>query len=184
MELDDKNRLADRWLDAAIKQYNPPEPEFGMEERILRRVRAVPEKPAYRGMWAAWALAAATVLVIAGMLIHRGHPASPGIAVNAPISNINVARGAETLATPPIVTSSGKHPGKAPRRTPAVPVWPAQFPLPQPLTAQEEMLSRYVQERPQEARLMARARSEILRQDGIEFEKQDPATGDSQIFEQ
>jgi prefoldin subunit 5 len=47
-----------------------------------------------------------------------------------------------------------------------------QFPSPQPLSEQEQMLARYVEELPSEAKQIAQAQTELARHDEIEFEKQ------------
>jgi hypothetical protein len=44
-----------------------------------------------------------------------------------------------------------------------------QFPSPAPLSEQEEMLVRYIRERPHEAALIARAQAELLKQDLQQF---------------
>jgi hypothetical protein len=43
------------------------------------------------------------------------------------------------------------------------------------LSEQEEILARYVRERPEEARLVAHAQAELLQRDLLEFEKQNGA---------
>jgi hypothetical protein len=43
------------------------------------------------------------------------------------------------------------------------------------LSEQEEILARYVRERPDEARLVAHAQAELLQRDLLEFEKQSGA---------
>jgi hypothetical protein len=45
-----------------------------------------------------------------------------------------------------------------------------QFPSPRPLSEQEEMLARYVQEETQEAKLVAKAQTEMLKKESLEFE--------------
>ena len=45
------------------------------------------------------------------------------------------------------------------------------FPAPRPLTDQEKMLTRYVQERPSEAKKIAVAQAQLFKKDLAEFEK-------------
>ena len=53
-----------------------------------------------------------------------------------------------------------------------------QFPSPQPLSEQEKLLQNYVAENPEQAVLLARARTEALRQDQLEEMNSFPS-GDS-----
>jgi hypothetical protein len=45
-----------------------------------------------------------------------------------------------------------------------------QFPSPQPLSAQEEILTRYIQQFPREAGLVAQAQTQLSKQEMIEQE--------------
>lgn len=58
MELNDRNRIADEWLEAAMRQSSHAEPHSGLEDRVLRRLRAVPGKTSRLQLWALWATAA------------------------------------------------------------------------------------------------------------------------------
>ncbi len=174
MKLDDKNRIADQWLDAAIQQYAAPEPDSGLEERIRRNLRtAVPEKKTGWQWWAPWVVATATVLIVSGILIHRSRRDNDHAAVKSTPVPVTVARGQESLPALPMVTSSA-HTQKKPHPAVAAiaqPRWPDHFPSPQPLSWQEQLLADYVRERPQEARQIARARAEQQEQDILDFRK-------------
>jgi hypothetical protein len=52
-----------------------------------------------------------------------------------------------------------------------------QFPSPQPLSEQEKILASYVQEYPENAVLLARARTEALRKDQLEETQAFPPSG-------
>ena len=59
-----------------------------------------------------------------------------------------------------------------------------QFPSPSPLTDQEKMLVRYVQDFPKKAELMARAQTELRRQDELEMAAPWPTKGAQSLEEQ
>jgi hypothetical protein len=174
MNLDDKNRIADQWLDAAIKQYASPEPDSGLEERIRRNLRtSVPEKKTGWQWWTPWVVATATALLVGGILIHKPHRDDNHAAVKNTSVPITAAQSQAASLALAVVTSSARaekksHPAFAEI---AQPQWPDQFPSPRPLSRQEQLLADYVRERPQEARLIARARAEQQEQDMLDFKK-------------
>jgi cytoskeletal protein RodZ len=173
MELDDKNRIADQWLDAAIQQYAAPEPDSGLEERIRRNLRtAVPEKKTGWHLWTPWVVATAIALMVAGILIYKAHRDTDHIAVKN-TSVPPVARSQEALPATPVLTSSTHAEKKSPHAVARIaqPQWPEHFPSSRPLSQQEQFLADYVRDRPQEARLVARARAEQQERDMLDFKK-------------
>lgn len=179
MELDDKKRRVDLWLKAATKEYSTVEPRAGLEQEILRGLRTVPERSRLRTGWLVFA-AAMIALFVAGVLISKRHEKTQKIAiekiVEPAIDAKNIADVPKTSIHPPVTPSSIRrkrplHPiTEAPATEAKAQSWPAQFPTPHPLTEQEKLLAQYVRERPQEARLVARARAEMAQQDMLMFE--------------
>src|SRR5580704_1748177 len=109
MNLDDKNRIADQWLDAAIKQYASPEPDSGLEERIRRNLRtSVPEKKTGWQWWTPWVVATATALLVGGILIHKPHRDDNHAAVKNTSVPITAAQSQAASLALPVVTSSAR----------------------------------------------------------------------------
>jgi hypothetical protein len=169
MELNEKNRLVDEWLDIALSQHGSVEPPPGMEQRLTARLQAMPRQHARWQLWGPWAAAGALMLLGAVALVNYRHPNSGDTAANHAGPQVT----AETRGEPPVLASPSR-PKEYVRRRPAKAVtphhWPAQFPSPQPLNEQEKLLVRYVQEKPREARLVAQAREELLKQDLLAFD--------------
>lgn len=177
----DHNSL-DELLDSGLRRLGHAEPRPGLETRVLATIRAQKERRPLWTLKATWAggmalLFLATAIwafygredrsrTAAGNPPARGIPAKPPAPEVARMSKGNAAASmSKPRSLPRLVTP------KAARKTvnlgaPHL----AQFPSPQPLSQQEKMLARYVQQRPQEARLLARAQTELLRQDLLEFE--------------
>jgi hypothetical protein len=169
----DKEQLADKWLDAALKQYGEAEPRAGLEGRILASVRANDQRLV--GWWQ-WPVAAAVaaLLVAAIILMGRWHgQATQDVTANRPsipirAHSLNAASSAANNSA-----TARKSQRKALARSPDADAPRLdQFPSPQPLSEQEKMLAHYVQARPEEARLVAQAQAELSRQDSLEFDKQ------------
>lgn len=172
----------DRALDAALAKY-AAEPRAGLEERVLANLRAETARESVRAWWQ-WsvlaALAAAAVIAVALSWRTGSHRATP-VAVTTPA----------TQAASTQVARSGEQSGvrlkaaRGTRRTPkhhaavvvpvAAPPRLDQFPSPQPLSEQEKLLRAFVAENPERAVLIARARSEQLRQDELEELKMFPS---------
>ena len=166
----------EKWLDAALDWYSSAEPRPGVENRVLARVRAEREKHATR-RWLAWGVAgvtaAAAVVLIAVVLTLR--PGSPPKQVAGPVP-ISPARAA--IAAPQVKMGAiSRAPKRRTRRAAVASIQRAraeaelrrdQFPSPAPLTDQEKILAQYVEEFPQQAALLARARMEVIRQQGFE----------------
>lgn len=174
MEPNDKDReqLADKWLDAALKQYGDAEPRAGLESRILARVRATDQQFAFRWQWPVGA-AVAALLVAAIILVGRWHGQAtldaaanrPSIPIQAhPLNPASSAANNLTKARRAQRRVVARRPeADAPRLD--------QFPSPQPLSKQEEMLATYVTQFPHEAVMVARAQTEIRKQGELEMQK-------------
>ena len=171
MELDDKNRLADRWLDAAMKQYSHSEPGFGLEERVLRRLRAAPEKSTRVQPWL-WGLTAAAALVVLATLLVRNPNHVPRTAIgNSPIATLTEDHGPRNTEVRAVTASSKPLAHKTPSlhniaATPKL----EQFPSPAPLSEQEKLLIDYANNFRREAVLLARAQTELRKREALEQE--------------
>jgi hypothetical protein len=181
----------DRVLDAVLAKYAEAEPRAGLEARVLANLRAERARVEDRTWWR-WGLAAAALAVVVVTValawrsgrpsppVVRSHPSAPTHVSKEPKKQV-ASNGVGNGVRPP-------RPGTAPTVT-ASPNGPiaiaqhpklGQFPSPQPLSEQEKILQNYVAKYPEQAVLVARARSEELRRDQLEemqaFPAGDPAT--------
>ena len=170
----------DRVLDAALAKYAAGEPRDGLEERVLANLRTeqarVPDRTWWR--WPSTVAIAAVVVVVLALTLRWDKP-SPPIAVNhsSTPSAAPKERGTEIVSNAqksglrPVRPSSARTQTMRPSprevaiaRSPKLDL----FPSPQPLSEQEKLLRNYVAENFQQAVLLARARTEALRQDHLE----------------
>jgi len=186
----DRDREIDRWLDDALAQYGKVEPRPGLEGRVLARLAEARREPTRKlRWWSALAFSAAAILVLGVVWRQRMEPTRlPGnhvATVATPLetkksdarnklssnehslrdnSNLSV-RGNHSpnshgkMDRPNLTASAEQSAGPKLER----------FPAPQPLNEQEQLLLRYVQEFPQKAALMARAQTELRKQDELEM---------------
>jgi len=181
----------DRMLGAALAKYAAVEPRTGLEERVLANLRAEQARVPDHAWWRWSAIAAvAAVIVVAMALSLRSDKPSHSVVANHPPTPIQASkeRGTEIISTAhrsgtrPAPPSTARKPAMRPS-PPEVAIAGApkleQFPSPQPLSEQEKLLQNYVAENPEQAVLLARARTEALRQDQLEemnsFPSGDPA---------
>jgi hypothetical protein len=181
----------DRMLDAALANYASVEPRTGLEERVLANLRAEQAHVPDHAWWRSTAIAAvAAVIVVAMALSLRSDKPSHPVLANHPPTPIQAPkeRGTEIISLAP---GSGTRPARPnTARKPALRPPPPevamarapkleQFPSPQPLSEQEKLLQNYIAENPEQAVLLARARTEALRRDQLEevnsFPSGDPA---------
>lgn len=186
MNVDDKDREheMDRWIDDALAQYGKAEPRAGLEERVLARLaEARQESNRTLRWWSVLAFSAAVILALVMVWQQRTElthiPANPIANVattprteehaangkRAFDENANSARKSHSLA---FARKSSNHHALAVTATHSAPKL-EQFPAPQPLSEQEQLLARYVQEFPQKAALVARAQTELRKQDELEM---------------
>jgi len=90
------------------------------------------------------------------------HDRQPDIASNPPGAGETVRHAANTVRT--------KRPHGAQVLAAAATVRQEQFPSPEPLSPQEQMLARYVEQFPREAVLLARAQTELFQREASERE--------------
>jgi len=185
----DREREIDRWLDDTLAQYGKVEPRPGLEGRVLARLAEARREPSRKlRWWSALAFSAAAILVLGVVWRQRMEPTRlPGNHVatiatpreterhdasNKPSSNeslrdnsnLSVHQNHSLIShgktDRPNLTASAEQ-----RTEPKL----DQFPAPRPLNEQEQLLLRYVQEFPQKAALMARAQTELRKQDELEM---------------
>jgi hypothetical protein len=176
LEPNEKDRLLNEWLNGALKQFGQTEPRPGLENRLLANLRSARERPASRP-WQWWPalLAFTAILTIAvGVFLARSerHNSQAPIArkISAPVD----VKGPET-------TQIKNSPMRAANQQVSTRVhghsWHGsvelggekkeQFPSPEPLSEQEKILARYVQQFPHEADLAAQAQAEFLQEETI-----------------
>lgn len=167
MEAKEWEQFADEWLERALKQRGTAEPRPGLETRILasiqaERARVLRQTWAWRPVW----LSVAAVLLIAVIVLVRRTPEK--------ISSLSVANhvGSPSVSKSPghgAVAAVRKSPTHASRQSDSAPRL-EQFPSPQPLSEQEEILARYLQQFPREAALVAQAQTQLSKQEMMEQE--------------
>ncbi|HLW85782.1 MAG TPA: hypothetical protein VKR60_11255 [Candidatus Sulfotelmatobacter sp.] len=165
----------DRELDAALAKYAAVEPRAGLEARVLANLQAERELSSAHAAWG-WpqvtALAAA-VMILAALLVwltggrtqtvHHQSAATPHTQVAW-----NGTRSPERPATVAVSRKASSHSAHHAHRLARTVPKLRQFPSPQPLSEQEQMLANYVAKDPEHAVLVARARMEALRRDQSE----------------
>lgn len=187
--MQDENSERDRQLDAALARYAAGEPRAGLEQRVLANLRAEQQLHAARG-WRGWralaALAVAcSIAVISASLLTKSKVSNPA-AASGSASREGVARdsrpggaaqsdmgkpASESGRLPERVQSTERAKGAVAnhlavnelRQTEtADEVAPKleRFPAPEPLSEQEKLLVRFVEDDPQEAALVAEASAE------------------------
>ncbi len=154
----ERREFVDELLDASLNRYSQVEPRAGLEERLLA---SVPEQ-AQRFAWPQWAwipaVATAAVLIaaLAFYATRQQAPASPSPAVAqtpaptlpAPVVSAPVPAPHPSISRGRVErTQSAGRLGAGPRL--------ATFPARAPLSEQERLLLRFVQQTPKE-QLMAR----------------------------
>lgn len=161
----------DRALDAALATYAAIEPRTGLNERILARLESASKSPSH-SMWRRWSAAAAVfaaVIVTIGLAWRRYERTQPPIANRPPtIQRPNepatqFASNAAPSSVPPKATGSPRRTRPRHLRPPLVAAQPKldQFPSPQPLSAEDLALVRYVRSFPKEATLIAQAQEQF-----------------------
>jgi hypothetical protein len=180
----------DRMLDAALTKYAAVEPRTGLEERVLATLRAAHAHVSDRAWWRWGAIAAVVAVFLVTLALTRRsdkqpHPVvanRPGVATQPPkertmqtVSNAQ-SSGVRPVRIRPDAARKVAAPLAPPTLAIARPPKLDQFPSPQPLSEQERILQSYVAENPEQAVLLARARTEALRQDQLEEMKSFPAS--------
>jgi hypothetical protein len=176
MAANDNDRF-DQWLDSALKEYGNVHPRVGLESRIVNSLEAR-GRLVIRRRWTLGIVAtAATVLALT---IWVGSPRHSGgrIAYSAGASiGTRPKRHELAMAQPSLVNTPRRRArhqlGKSPRTVNRVLTTKEprleQFPSPRPLSEQEQLLAAYVTQFHERAVLMARAQTELRKQEQQEI---------------
>jgi len=192
MEPQDRDQFDDL-LDGALRQYGDAEPRPGLEGRVLANLANPELSASNRKIWSwRWSVSAgvtACVLVAVWIGVHasrdshrsqisqttstRVRSSGPvGVKRSEPVRVTERPPAAATTIVPRQVRNVPRVQTRvAMRREPRLP----QFPSPQPLTAQEVMLVEYVQQYPEDAKLVAKEQAEF--QERIEQAEQQLGKG-------
>lgn len=175
MESQDKEQFVNEWLAAALKQYGQAEPRAGLENRVLTAVQTERE-PRTSRKWQWWpALAALTAILTIAMGVYLAR--WDGRKEHSPIARENIGPVEVSGAQPnPAIAprireaTNQRPPSDAQRRSlhsvhESVSQRLERFPSPEPLSEQEQILARYVQQFPHEADLTAEVQTEFARQE-------------------
>jgi hypothetical protein len=183
------NDPLDQELEAALAKYASVEPPAGLEERVLADLRTIliPARPWWRWSMAA-ALAAILVTAALGWRLGKHSPAITTDRASTVIHRLNEpapevvthnVRNKEPMRAQPEGQRSAGHEVHSHVATAGQPKLD-QFPSPQPLSEQEKILESYVAKYPERAVLLARLRTEQLRQDQLEEMKDLSSDGTGQ----
>jgi len=159
----------DRWLDEGLSRYADAEPRPGLESRVLARLGA--EQPAPRTIsW--WALAFGTA-ALAGLLLLWLRPAlepapAPGMRWTAQLPPVPLSL-QHTPSPTAAVRSERPRSVRVALARQSAEAEQESFPSPSPLTEQEKMLARFVENFPQKAALGAQTQAELYQQDQKEM---------------
>ncbi len=161
----------DSLIDQGLREYGIVEPRAGLEGRVLANLAAQNRFASNRRWVPVFALAAGigSVSLIVGVVATQHHPGkaiggTPAALVVASPDSTDPAR--ETSAREKRRTKSVRRRIEVSAETAMEKPFPrlSQFPSQRPLSAQEELLVRYVRESPGEAVLVARAQAEREKQ--------------------
>lgn len=173
MEPNSKERFDEEWLDAALKQYGQADPRPGLENRVLANLRAKHEVASSGWQWwSAVAAVTAIVMITVGMFVVRLNRHTTQVPVAREIVvPVEVKEAEPSQAKPQAATAGIRARKPRPRQHVEVEFVSAkreQFPSPEPLSDQEQMLARYVEQFPQQATLMAQMQTELTRQEMLD----------------
>ncbi|TAM84741.1 MAG: hypothetical protein EPN47_01100 [Acidobacteria bacterium] len=158
-----KDRFVDELLDSALANQRAAAVRPGIEARIMDRVRAAAGDEIAAGTaWKLWVAAAATIAVVMMIavirLANRSH--GPAGETSQAVNAVSSTSRKETLAansganpkagtaTTALKLAQIEHPVRKSSRQAEAHYWPAQFPTPAPLTAEQKALVQYVRETP------------------------------------
>jgi len=165
MEFNDNNKgRLDQWLDGALQRYGSVEPRAGLERRILANLElAAQDRRSGWGWW--WVFATAALMACMVVAVWLGidmHHATKSAVATANPANVRASEKGSQSAPPRVAAlphhmkRHSKRPSIEASKEPRL----EQFPSARPLSEQEQMLSRYVREFPEQAVLVAQAQTE------------------------
>jgi hypothetical protein len=200
----ERKRDVDQWLEAALSQYGKAEPRTGLKSRVLASLQAERNRVASTRRWWWGAALAAVAAIVAAVWLGLGERArTPAGADSVAIRHDDGAGDHPTIdrpaidrpATHPVPRSSAEQLARRVWRRPPsqpTPYTPEvayaarleRFPAPTPLSDQEKLLARYVQQFPQRAALIARAQTDLRERNELEMAAPWPKKADSNSLEQ
>jgi len=155
----------------------------------LRADRAhVPDRPWWRWTVVSSAIALATVIILmaalflrsgprhAPVIANHNSPTAPGVEQPVPRVAPKRADGDAHSSTLHTASRRGMREARSATMSAAYPKL-GQFPSPRPLSEQERILASYVEKYPDQAALLAQARTEALRRDELEEMQAFPSSG-------
>jgi len=150
----------DRWLDEALANFAHVEPRPGLEDRML--VRLASEKRGTMRWWAFAMSAAAVAVVLVWWHPHLEIVPPPDVHWTANLPPPLPIHGTPPSGAEERVRASAHLRNAAEARH-------ERFPSPSPLTDQEKLLARFVQDFPQRAAVVAQAQTELYKQEQKEM---------------
>jgi hypothetical protein len=136
----------DSILDAALSEYSNSEPRPGLEHRVLRSIRTIP--PARRSWWwAGWVLAAVALALIV-LRSDRARVKQVPQSSHATASSAQQPQPTPSWGALSVPEGAGASHHRVRSELPRL----ETFPEPEPLTAEERELLRFVQSQPQQVR--------------------------------
>ena len=182
-----KERNLDEWLEAELHRYTNSEPRPGLEARVLAQLKTERDRVAVRRRWW-WAasVAAAMAVIIAVAWVGSGNQGqtSSGTSVAHQHDSTPLRQSAASSALPTHGRKANRQKAVRPNAMPMAAPKLEQFPAPAPLSDQEQVLARYVREFHDRAVLVARAQTELRKQDERETAAAWPSATDSTVPDQ
>jgi hypothetical protein len=159
------NQFDDSKLDEMLKKYGDSEPRPDLEDRVLAHI-SIEREGSGAGGWN-WRLALAVLAVGAVAAVGVFMTPKPGSPPVTPVKETASSKTGSDIPTP-VVTYRKPHltakqvrrersPQKAAQTEPRL----EQFPSPTPLNEQEQLLIRFIRDRPKDAAMVARLQTEL-----------------------
>jgi hypothetical protein len=203
MTPEERDRWAEQWMDAALEQRRNVEPRPGLEARVLANLTAAGTQAIPRPWLHLWsgrnrlvAVAVAAILIFAvAYALRPTHRESKQVAQGKPtpsVSSPSAANGSGASALPGAASQMANAQSERRRTSPGRESAPttvahvsrrdgtqaprlAQFPAPAPLSSQEQLLLRYVQETPREELIAVMRENQILQERSRQLEAETDA---------
>jgi len=192
-------RAMDEWLESALRQSGKSQPRAGLERRVLAGLQAERYRIASRRRrwWWVAAMAAATGAIALAVWpgpIDRTRTREAVVTVagddigsrERPVAPLELRRAPGTPGGALARNARRRRPTRPTTRTPEAGdvARLERFPAPWPLSDQEKLLLRYVQQFPQQAALIARAQTDLQAREQREMAAPWPKDADQEALEQ
>jgi hypothetical protein len=157
----------ERELDAALVKYATVQPRAGLEQRVLANLRAQGEREVRRAWWLPATAMMMAVVIAAILLGWREHYRRSVAAVHVATKHVEdpvESREESAVVNVPRESAVARHTTKRElqgnqAQSRALPKL-GRFPAPEPLSEQEKLLVRFVEDDPREAALVAQTTAE------------------------